>query len=465
MSSNRLQVYQDFLAAIDHCRESFDEAKFREAFRALFRGYVNERKHHELEGLYSKLLDIHLPTLDYKRMSVGFGEVEHAIEENLTHFKSIDWALFELNGINIIYYWTPPKLVSIELYMCSTYEENGDIDFFGCGEFDKIDYKNLEKYGFPEHGDYFEYSLASKFLQVFIFVRAADLMKKHGLDYVPFSTSLFCGSFDANLPPAPNAEAIKKETLANYYEKVREINDEHQSEIERRATDLLPVNDDDFVDIPEGRFNMGSPITEKGRYANERLHTVLIDNFSLMRAPVTYAQYELYCDKAGLSRPEVSDLEKGLIPVQVSYWEAASFCRWLSAECRHYDYRLPTEAEWEYACRAGTTSAYWYGEKDDETKAYYNPVQTNGLGKIAQFPPNPFGLYDMLGNVSEWCSSEWDENYGGKEARDASKDTANSNLRVTRGGGYSRSAQRSPRPPSSEYIGLRIARNKKPADF
>jgi formylglycine-generating enzyme required for sulfatase activity len=189
--------------------------------------------------------------------------------------------------------------------------------------------------------------------------------------------------------------------------------------------------------IPGGTFLMGSPKDEKGRRDDEGpLHPVAIRPFWMGKCEVTWDEYNLfYKDRPGLrseqrqaekegnparidalSRPTPPYIdptfgfgEEGYPVVSVSHHAAMTYCRWLSLKTGR-TYRLPTEAEWEWACRAGTTTAYFFG--DDPAKlgqyAWYADNAGEVTHPVGRKKPNPWGLYDMLGNVAEWCLDSYD---------------------------------------------------------
>jgi formylglycine-generating enzyme required for sulfatase activity len=190
----------------------------------------------------------------------------------------------------------------------------------------------------------------------------------------------------------------------------------------------------EMVLIPGGTFTMGAPKTEKRSRDNERpQHNVTVSLFFMGKYPVTQGQWKAIASRTDLKvnldlNPEPSyfkkpyqDIDRWQRPVEnVSWYEAAEFCKRLS-KLRGRNYRLPSEAEWEYACRAGTTTPFYFGETITPELVNYNSNYTHGDGPkgenrkqttpVGQFPPNAFGLYDMHGNVSEWCADEWHENY------------------------------------------------------
>jgi formylglycine-generating enzyme required for sulfatase activity len=139
------------------------------------------------------------------------------------------------------------------------------------------------------------------------------------------------------------------------------------------------------------------------------------------------------------------------------------FCRKLS-ELEHEMYRLPTEAEWEYACRAGTTTAYYWGSIFDESFAWTNDNSDEKTHEIATRKPNPWGLHDMSGNVAEWCL-DWKGNYAPGETADP-RGASGGEFRVIRGGSWApyplpvRSAARYGATPISmiDFVGFRVVR-------
>ena len=193
-------------------------------------------------------------------------------------------------------------------------------------------------------------------------------------------------------------------------------------------------------------------------------HSVAISRlFLLGRYPVTRGEYAEFAQETGrtLESPEYEQNDRHPA-VNVSFEDAAAYCEWLS-ERTGLTYRLPSEAEWEYACRAGTTWARWWGDKFDPQKANFN---RKGTTEVDAFPANPWGLHDMLGNIQEWCADPWHVDYKGAP-RDGSVWTTggSKDLRVVRGGswgngsGSGRSGSRNgsgeaPRP----WVGFRLSR-------
>ena len=197
----------------------------------------------------------------------------------------------------------------------------------------------------------------------------------------------------------------------------------------------------DMVYIPGGTFMMGSPETERGRRERESpQHQVTVPAFYAGKYPIIQAQYQTVMG----NHPSYYKGEK--LPVEnVSWNEAVEFCRKLS-EKTGKSYRLLSEAEWEYACRAGTTTPFYLGETTTTDLVNYHAYHPYGAapgglyrGKtmdVGSFPPNPFGLYDMHGQVWEWCSDRWHNNYDGAPTDGSSWETKTSHYRVLRGSSW-----------------------------
>ena len=188
-----------------------------------------------------------------------------------------------------------------------------------------------------------------------------------------------------------------------------------------------------MVMIPPGTFNMG------GTQSNEiPVHQVtFLIPFAISRCEVTFADYELFAKATQREPPDDSGFGKANRPViNVSWDEAVAYTAWLSKVTgRHY--RLPSEAEWEYAARAGTQTNYYWGDKDAKNYAWFYDNSNRQTQPVGQLKPNDFGLYDMSGNVYEWVQDCYEPDYN-KAPKDGSawdpKGCANS--RVLRGGSW-----------------------------
>jgi formylglycine-generating enzyme required for sulfatase activity len=178
----------------------------------------------------------------------------------------------------------------------------------------------------------------------------------------------------------------------------------------------------EMATIPGGTFMMGSPESELGKYGKygSLQHQVTIPNFFMGKYPVTQAQYQ------AIVGTNPSNFKGDNRPVETVSWDdAVAFCQKLNQKIGK-NYRLPSEAQWEYACRAGTTTPFYFGETITTDLVNYNANHPcgsapkygsapKGKGRkqttdVDSFPPNAFGLYDMHGNVNEWCEDDfyWD---------------------------------------------------------
>lgn len=249
-----------------------------------------------------------------------------------------------------------------------------------------------------------------------------------------------------------------------------------------------PVEQDDFVRISAGTFTMGSPENERWREADEVQHEVTLRSYLIGKHEILQSEY------VTLMGNNPSHFKGDKLPVEmVSWYDAINYCNALSEHegltsayiivgknvrwnREANGYRLPTEAEWEYACRAGTTSPFSTGRnitvEQSNWYSSYPYIEGEGGGsyrrqttEVDMFEPNTWGLYNMHGNVSEWC---WDY-YGAynPQSQNNSVGPATGYNRVARGGGWYdyakhvRSAYRSVAPPDyTDYKrGFRIARN------
>ncbi|MFG6105297.1 SUMF1/EgtB/PvdO family nonheme iron enzyme [Leptothoe sp. EHU-05/26/07-4] len=173
----------------------------------------------------------------------------------------------------------------------------------------------------------------------------------------------------------------------------------------------------DMVQIPGGIFWMGSPKDEADRKENEGpQHKVAVPTFYMSKYPITQRQWyavSLLPDVDRSIKPHPSRFKGDDLPVErVSWFSTVEFCKRLS---RHTEktYRLPSEAEWEYACRAGTLTQYYFGDNLTKEHAHCGENLLSQTTLVGMYPPNAFGLYDTHGNVWEWCLDNWHNNYDG----------------------------------------------------
>jgi len=215
----------------------------------------------------------------------------------------------------------------------------------------------------------------------------------------------------------------------------------------------------EMVAIPGGTFMMGSPATEEGRDDDESpQHLVTIKPFYMGKFTITQAQWREVAALPKVNRDldtDPSSFKGDNLPVeQVSWSDAKEFCKRLSSKTGR-TYRLPSEAEWEYACRAGTTTPFHFGETITTDLANYNGNSTYGSGPkgdsrqettpVGSFQvANAFGLYDMHGNVWEWCEDHWHRNYNGAPNDGSAwlnKNDNDNHYRLLRGGSWLNSPQ------------------------
>ncbi len=305
---------------------------------------------------------------------------------------------------------------------------------------------------------------------------------------------------DSLVLPLPEAEAKTQDEMKPYAEII-----EHT----RVKIEMVPIRG--------GEFLMGSPESEEGRNEDEGpQHRVRIDPFWMGKYEITWDAFEVWMfdldeqrrklkklpltarDKAALEyqlfsqpTPPYTDMtfgmgKKGYPAICMTQFAAKVFCKWLSAKTGRY-YRLPTEAEWEYACRAGTTTAYSFGDDpaDLDDYAWYFDNSDEAYHKVGTKKPNPWGLYDMHGNVCEWVLDQYVpdgyKQFAGKVAENPLVIPTKLYPRVVRGGSWNddpemlRSAarlgsteewkQQDPQIPKSiwyhtdaDFVGFRIVR-------
>ncbi|MDJ0703680.1 MAG: formylglycine-generating enzyme family protein [Leptolyngbyaceae cyanobacterium MO_188.B28] len=250
---------------------------------------------------------------------------------------------------------------------------------------------------------------------------------------------------------------------------------------QERLTEALTL---ELIQIPGGDFEMGSPETERFRGAAEGpQHRVKLSDFWMGQYPVTQAEWRAVAEFPAINRTLKScpsNFQGDRLPVeQVSWYDAVEFCDRLAAHTGR-PYRLPTEAEWEYACRAGTKTPFYFGEFiSTEIANYFDGDDIYGLGLGGEYrrqttpvdhecfrAANRFGLCDMHGNVLEWCLDHWHENYEGAPIDGSAWTTDEEDFYcVLRGGswggdpGYCRSAARILSAPEGigNSIGFRVA--------
>ena len=273
-------------------------------------------------------------------------------------------------------------------------------------------------------------------------------------------------------------DADNLSTLQDIYNNTPEIQitksfESHATKAENNTTNRASSKNKpviEFADIPAGTFTMGSPVTEQGRQDDEIQHEVTLSAFKMSKYCVTVEQYNIFCESTGRKKPRYGPYGDDKMPVTWVTWDdAKTFAEWMGC-------RLPTEAEFEYAARANTTTPFYTGVCLSTDQANFNGkepylncekgIKRNKPIPVGSFAPNAFGLYDMHGNMVEWCS-DWYGPYNIDEKINP-KGAETGYIKVFRGGGFwqpawrSRSACRGGDPPVhwGDGISFRIVKDK-----
>lgn len=279
---------------------------------------------------------------------------------------------------------------------------------------------------------------------------------------------------DVLQPDNPRVTAVRAELLEA----------QHQSLL---ASDIWvdPKTSMRFVRVEGGCFAMGTPDSQPERYSNEIQHQVCLDSFWIGQQEVTNAQYRLFRPEHSSGSYRGASLDDDQQPVvEVDWDDAAAYARWLSQQSGKR-YRLPTEAEWEYAARAGGSTARYWGNDATDACAYANGADKTAqlawgatgihdcvdqyavAAPVASYAPNAYNLYDMLGNAAEWTCSEYRHSYDAEETR-CSTAGPQKGQRTVRGGSWDdeprllRSSDRNGRAPDAQDndLGFRLVMEK-----
>ena len=281
------------------------------------------------------------------------------------------------------------------------------------------------------------------------------------------ANSRLCGDYQAYLSAYPhgNYVGLAKVRIAVYCKQETESEQQTNPSSEESRKRFEP----EMVQVPGGCFVMGSPLTEQGRYDDETLHRVCVEGFEIGKYEVTQAQWKaIMGDNPSYFKDDQNPVE------EVSLHDIQKYIHALN-EKTSKKYRLPTEAEWEYAARGGSSSAYPWGDTINHDQANYGHDeccsgvieghdQWEYTSPVGSFSANDFGLYDTVGNVNEWTCSLYNFSYDGKEKKCVSLQVGGN--RVIRGGSWIvdpawvRSAIRSSIEPTDKHIfvGFRLVR-------
>jgi len=229
--------------------------------------------------------------------------------------------------------------------------------------------------------------------------------------------------------------------------------------IEENITSQVDIILEKGSDIPKnmvfvqgGTFQMGS---NDGGSDEKPIHSVTLSDYYISKYEVTFAEYDKFCESTGRTKPSDYGWGRGNRPViNVSWNDAAAYCTWAGG-------RLPTEAEWEYAAKGGasaTLSHQYSGSANIDEVAWYSSNSGSKTHEVGIKQPNELGIYDMSGNVWEWCNDWYDENYYKDSPKTNPQGPSSGTYRVLRGGSWNnaynncRSADRNRSNPTGAFI-------------
>ena len=223
--------------------------------------------------------------------------------------------------------------------------------------------------------------------------------------------------------------------------------------------------------IPAGEFMMGADSLSTALDARPR-HKVTMKEFAMSQYEITYAEYEIFAKAMGKSAPERSGINPKVYPIiNVSWQDAQDYAAWMSRQTNK-KYSLPSEAQWEYAARAGTTKNFWWGIDAGSGHAHClgcgSPSNMRKATTIGSFPANPWGLHDTSGNVAEWTLDCYNRTYNGAPDNGDAWQDGDCSKRIVRGGSFSNAGDGSSNTKRAKYtagtklthIGFRVVREK-----
>jgi formylglycine-generating enzyme required for sulfatase activity len=311
--------------------------------------------------------------------------------------KEIDPNLFGIPG-------QYPGVISIIAKVCT------DLAFILGNEYSIYQYAPILDYAFQNNNQ-----LTSKHIETLN--RISELMKSLDADNLSKLQDIYNNTPEIQITKTFEPDLKKSEIPENNT---------------KAKNSSINKSDIEFVDIPGGTFIMGSPVTEQGRNEDEIQHKVTLSAFKISKYTITFEQYASeqyasFCEAKGRTKPR--GRERGNLPVsQVTWDDAKAFAEWMGC-------RLPTEAEWEYAARANTTTPFYTGDCLTSDQANFDGSKPLPVGS---FSPNAFGLYDMHGNILQWCN-DWYGEYNVNDKLDPKGPEKGAN-KIIRGGGWRNAA-------------------------
>jgi len=199
-----------------------------------------------------------------------------------------------------------------------------------------------------------------------------------------------------------------------------------------------PVTMMEFVFVKGGTFQMGDHTQQVKRELP--VHTVNLKDLAVGIHEVTFAQYDRFCEATGRQKPSDEEWGRGNRPaINISWDDANAFAQWMSDELK-LNVSLPTEAQWEYFARAGTTSRFWTGNTLPKNSANCgecgSEFDNRMTAPVGTFEPNAWGLYDTAGNVAEWTLDDWQPGYDGVPDDVSARQNSSTGEKVYRGGAW-----------------------------
>ena len=227
---------------------------------------------------------------------------------------------------------------------------------------------------------------------------------------------------------------------ANQYLSAAGASGKYSGEVQELLEEMRAAILPEMVVIPRGRFQMGCVSGKNCQDDEKPVHEVTVASFALSKYEVTFAEYDRFTAATGRKRADDEGWGRGRRPViNVSWEDAVAYTEWLSAKLGEH-YRLPSEAEWEYAARAGSTTKYSWGNKIGHNRANCDGCgsqwDNEKAAQVGSFSPNAWGLHDMHGNVWEWVQDCWNKRYQGAPADGSAWKRSDCSRRVIRGGSW-----------------------------